>query len=84
MNTNDNLTANFAVGFEINFNAEVLKSNLCYYNNAYILVTGGITAKAAPAVRVTFKNCALFTKYIKNIDGATVDDAEDLDLVKPM
>ena len=27
------------------------------------------------------KNCAAFTKCITNIDGLTIDDAEDVDLV---
>ena len=31
-----------------------------------------------------FKNCAPFTKRITKIDGATIDDAENLDLVMPM
>ena len=30
---------------------------------------------------VAFKNCAPFTKCITKIDGTTIDDAEDLDLV---
>ena len=34
--------------------------------------------------QVSFKNCAPFTKCITKIDGATIDDAEDLDLVMPI
>ena len=30
------------------YNTEVLKSNLCDYNDAYILIKGDITATAAP------------------------------------
>ena len=33
---------------EIIYNTEVLKSNLCDYNDAYILVRGDITVTAAP------------------------------------
>ena len=33
---NDNSKANYGVGNEITYNTEVLKSNLCDYNNAYI------------------------------------------------
>ena len=40
---NDNSKANYDVGNEITYNKEVLKFNLCHYNNAYILVTGDIT-----------------------------------------
>ena len=81
---NDNSKANYNVGNEIIYNTEVLKSNLCDYNNAYILVRGDITVKAAPATQVAFKNCAPFTKCITKIDGTTIDDAKDLDLVMPM
>ena len=47
-------------------------------------VAGDITVTAAPAAQVSFKHCAQFTKYITKNDGATIDDAEDLDLVMPM
>ena len=51
------------------------KSN-CDYNDAYILVMGDITAVEAGNAKVTgvaFK-----------IDGATIDDLEELDLVMPI
>ena len=35
---NDNSNENYSVGNESIYNAEVLKSNLCDYNDAYILV----------------------------------------------
>ena len=71
-------------GNEVIYNTEVLKSNLCDYNDAYILVRGDITVTAAPTTQVAFKNCAPFTKCITKIDGTTIDDAEDLDLVMSM
>ena len=37
---NDNSKENYNVGNEIIYNTEVLKSNLCDYNHAYILVRG--------------------------------------------
>ena len=36
------------------------------------------------ATQIAFKNCAPFTKCMTKIDGTTIDDAEDLDLVTPM
>ena len=60
---------------------EVLKSNLCDYNDAYILVKGDIIVPTAPERQVAFKNCAPFTKCITKIDRTIIDDAEDLDLV---
>ena len=77
---NDESNANY----DIIYNTEVLKSNPCDYNNAYIIVKGDITVTAAPETQVAFKNCAPFTKYITEFDGTTIDDAEDLDLVIPM
>ena len=81
---NDISKANYNVGNEIIYNTEVLKSNLCDYNDAYILVKGDVTVTAVPAIQVSFKNCAPFTKCITKIDGTTIDDAKDLDLVMPM
>ena len=40
---NDNSKANYGVGNEITHNIEVLKFNLCDYNDVYILVRGDIT-----------------------------------------
>ena len=47
----------------VKFETKVIKSNLCDYSDAYILVTGNITVTGAETnPRVAFKNCALFTK----------------------
>ena len=56
------------------------KSNLCAYNNAYIQVIGDITM-AGTAAQVAFKIFAPFTTCITKIEGATINDAEELDLV---
>ena len=74
---NDNSKANYEEGNEITY-------NLCNYNDAYILLRGDITVTASPQRQVAFKNCAPFTKCITKIDGTTIDDAENLDLVMPM
>ena len=82
---NDQSYANYDVGNEIIYNGEVLESDLCDYNDAYILVKGDIvtTAHNIPT-QVAFQNCAPFIKYITKTDGPTTDDAEELDLVMPM
>ena len=51
----------------IKYDTRVLKLNLCDYGETYILVDGTIRAEAAPLAdidnaRLTFKNCAPFTK----------------------
>ena len=35
-------------------------------------------------MQVSFKNCAPFPKCITKVDGTTIDNAEDFDLVMPM
>ena len=72
------------MGNDIIYNTEVLKSNLCDYNDTYILVKGDITVEAVHATKLAFKNCAPFTKCFTKIDGTTIDAAEVLDLVMPM
>ena len=65
-------------------NAEVLKSNLCDYKDAQILVRGDITIIGHQIDQIAFKSYALFTICITKTDETTIDDAEDLDLVMPM
>ena len=73
----------------------MLRSNLCDYADAYILVNGRITITGAgydPAARqadekdkgVAFKNCAPFTKCISIINNTEIDNAKDIDIVMPM
>ena len=61
-----------------------IASNLCDYNDAYTLVRSDIIMKGHQATQVAFKNCATSTKCITKIDGTTIDDAENLDLVIAM
>ena len=81
---NDNSKTNYGVGTEIIYKTKVLKSNLCDYNDAYILVGGNNTIIGHQVTQVAFKNCAPFTKCIAKIDGTGIDDAADLHLVIPM
>ena len=82
---NDQSNANYDVGNEIGYNREVLKSNFCNCNDAYILVKGDIvTTEYNIPTQLAFKNCAPFIKSITTIDGTTINDAEDLDLVMPI
>ena len=70
--------------FEIKSNQN-LKSNLFDYSDAYILVTGNITATGGDAnTRVAFKNCASFTKCKTHINDEHVDNADNLDIIMPM
>ena len=91
---NDDSRETYA-GNEIKFKAAMLRSNLCDYADAYILVKGPITITGAGndgATKqaderdkgATFKNCAPFTKCIKRINNADIDNAQDIDIVTPM
>ena len=72
-------------GTTIKFETKVVKSNLCDYSDAYILVTGDITPTGGDAnTKVTFKNCAPFTKFVTHINDEHVDNADNLDIVVPM
>ena len=81
---NDQSNANYNLWDKFIYSTEVLKSNLCDYNDAYILVRSDVTIVGHQVTHVAFKNCTPFTKCITKIDGATIDDAEYLDLVMPM
>ena len=65
----------------------MIRSNLCDYSGAYVLVKGTITVPntAAAGVAVNnanknliFKNCPPFTDCITEINNAQVDDAQNL------
>ena len=81
---NDQSNANHDVGNEGIYNAEILKSNLCDYNDAYILVRDDITIVWDNGAGLAFKNYAPFLKCIKKTDWTTIDDFEDIDLVIKM
>ena len=69
----------------VKFETRVIKSNLCDYSDAYILVTGDITATGGNAdTSVAFKNCAPFTKCITHINDEHFDNGDNLDIVMPM
>ena len=81
---NDQTNANYDAWNGI-IKTKVLKSNLCDYSDAYILLRGDITIIGCDlATEVAFKNYAPFTKFITKSDETTIDDADDLDLVMLM
>ena len=82
-------------GNDIKFKTTMLRSNLCDYADAYILVNWTITITSAgdddAAKRldernkgVIFKNWAPFTKCISRINNTGIDNAKDIDIVMPM
>ena len=86
---NDESRGIYNVNSQIKFKTTMLKSSLCDYSDAYILVKGTIKitgAGADAAARqayerdkgVAFKNCAPFTRCIQ------VDNSKDIDIIMPM
>ena len=80
----------------IRFKTPMLRSNLCDYSYAYILVKGTIKL-TAPGVNnnennirdkrnrpAILKNNAPFVSCITKINGELIEDADDLDIVMPM
>ena len=74
----------------------MLRSDLCDYSDAYILIKGKIVV-TAPGVNndannirdkrnrpVILKNNAPFVSCITRINGKLIEDADDLDIVMPM
>ena len=90
---NDESRGAFNVNSQIKFKTTMLKSSLCNYSDAYILVKGTIsvnnTAAADAAAnntnkKVTFKNCAPFTNCISEIYNTQIDNAKNIDIIMPM
>ena len=67
----------------------MLRSSLCDYSDAYILVKGNISVNNTAAAnntnkKVIFKNCAPFTNCISKINNTQIDNTKYIDIVMPM
>ena len=71
----------------------MLKSSLCDYIEAYILVKGTLVVNNTAAadadansttIKVIFKNSAPFTNYISEINNTQIENAKDIDIVMSM
>ena len=79
--SNDNSSQND----EIKFLTRSIESSLCDYSDAYILVTGNITATPNnAATQVVFKNCAPFEKCRTEINETFVDEADFINITMPI
>ena len=90
---NDESRGTYNVNSQIKFKTTMLKSSLCDYRDAYILVKGTITVNntAAEGIaanntnkKVIFKNCAPFTNCMSKINNTQIDNAKDIDIVMAM
>ena len=71
----------------------MLKSSLCDYSHACVLVKGAISAENTTDQdqdnngankKVIFKNCAPFTNCISRRNNTQIDDASYIDVVMPI
>ena len=92
----NNLSNTYNENKSIRFKTSMLRSNLCDYSDAYILVKGTITVTTPGTNNGTnnirdkrnrpliLKNNAPFVSCITRINGELIEDADDLDIVMPM
>ena len=78
---------------QIRFKTAMLRSSLCDYSDASILVKGNITVNNTATdgaaannknKKVIFKNCAPFTNCIRKINNTQIDNAEYIDIIMPV
>ena len=90
---NDESRGTYSVNRQIDFKTSLLRSSLCDYSDAYILVKGNIIvnniATEGDAANHTnknaiFNNCTPFTDYIVKINNTQIDNPKDIDIVMPM
>ena len=90
---NDDMRGAYSPNKQIRFKTPMLRSSLCDYIDAYILVKGNIsvnnTATEGVAAnnadkKVILKSCAPFTNCISKINNTQIDNAEYIDKVTLM
>ena len=84
----DQSGASYNINKQIRFKTSMVRSDLCDYSQAYIVVKGTITV-ADPDNNVydrklAFRNNAPFISCISKINNTLIDNAEDLDVVVPL
>ena len=90
---NDDVRCIYTPNKQVRFKTSMLRSSLCDYIDAYILVKENITVNNTAAngaaanntdKKVVFKNCAPFTNCIIKINSTQIDNAEYIDIVMLM
>ena len=84
----DQSRGSYNVNKEITIKTSMVRSDLCDYSDAYIVVKGTITAVRPDNEKrnksTACENNAPFINCISKINGIKIDNAEDLDVVMPM
>ena len=79
----------YSTNKQMTFKTSVLRSDLCNYIDAYIVVRGTVTVKGANKIDrensfLAFKNNARFIDCLSKINNTLIDNAEDLEIVMVM
>ena len=90
----NNLSNTYDENKSIRFKTPMLRSDLCDYSDAYILVNGTITVngvvngveneRVRTNRKLILKNNASFVSCMTKINNEFIEDADDLDIVIPM
>ena len=87
---NDDVRGIYSPNKQIRFKKSMLRSSLCDFSDAYILVKGNVTVNNIATVanntnkKVIFKNYAPFNNCISKINNTQIDNVEYIDIVTPM
>ena len=90
---NDEARGPYSPNKQIKFKTSMLRSSLCDFSDAYILVKGNKTVNNTAVAgadanndnkKVILKNCAPFTNCINKINNTDIDNAKHIDIVMPM
>ena len=91
---NDQSREVYNVNSDIRFKTTMLKSSLCDYSDAYILVKrikingagADVAVRQADEIdkEAVFKNCALFINCKTEINNTEIDNAKAIDIITPM
>ena len=92
---NDQSRVAFSVNSQSRYKSTMIKSSLCDYSAAYIIVKGRITITEAGAddaakqanerdKGVIFKNCVSFINCKSKINNTEINNAKDIDIAMPM
>ena len=86
---NDDIRGAYSPNKQTRFKTAMLRSSLCNYGEAYIIVKRNITVNNTAAAnntnkKVMFKNCAPITNCMSKINNTQIDNTEYIDIVIPM
>ena len=76
----------YNINSQIRFKTSMLRSDICNYSDAYIVIKRTIAVEGANDIdehsrSLILKNTAPFISFVSKINGTLIDNAEDLDVV---